>query len=76
MDSRFRMVYSLKEANGPFFFAELIPTFCSDAQTTIREMTLALYISISIDYDSISNVFICSISLLVFQLLNRFLCLL
>ncbi|KAK9190285.1 hypothetical protein WN943_018889 [Citrus x changshan-huyou] len=42
VDSRFRMVYSLKEANGPFFFAELIPTFCSDAQTTIREMTLAL----------------------------------
>ncbi|XP_024042237.1 uncharacterized protein LOC102613240 isoform X2 [Citrus sinensis] len=41
VDSRFRMVYSLKEANGPFFFAELIPTFCSDAQTTIREMTLA-----------------------------------
>ncbi|KAJ4720623.1 putative Histidine-containing phosphotransfer protein [Melia azedarach] len=42
VDSRFRMVYSLKEANGPFFIAELIPTFCNDAQTTIRQMTQTL----------------------------------
>ncbi|KAJ0102724.1 hypothetical protein Patl1_05922 [Pistacia atlantica] len=38
VNPRFRMVHSLKESNGPFFFAELIPTFCSDSRTTIREM--------------------------------------
>ncbi|XP_044462604.1 uncharacterized protein LOC123193611 isoform X2 [Mangifera indica] len=38
VNPRFRMIRTLKESNGPFFFAELIPTFCSDTRTTIREL--------------------------------------
>ncbi|KAH7547768.1 hypothetical protein ACOSP7_033006 [Xanthoceras sorbifolium] len=42
MDHRFRQVYTLKEVNGPFFFADLVSTFCSDSQITIRDMSLVL----------------------------------
>ena len=42
VDVHFRLVYSLKEVNGPNFYVELLETFLSDSQTTIREMTQIL----------------------------------
>ncbi|KAK3228503.1 hypothetical protein Dsin_000384 [Dipteronia sinensis] len=39
VDFRFRMIYSLKEVSEPYYFAELLSTFCSDSRITIRDMT-------------------------------------
>ncbi|KAL4334906.1 hypothetical protein GQ457_07G019170 [Hibiscus cannabinus] len=42
IDFHFRMVRGMKETNGPFFFASLLPTFCRDSTETLRELTAAL----------------------------------
>ncbi|GMI90415.1 histidine-containing phosphotransmitter 1 [Hibiscus trionum] len=42
VDFRFGMVHGMKETNGPFFFASLLPTFCRDSTETFRELTAAL----------------------------------
>ncbi|XWS75280.1 hypothetical protein CRYUN_Cryun01aG0072800 [Craigia yunnanensis] len=42
VDHRFAMAHSMKETNGPFFFAALLPTFCRDSTATLRELTVAL----------------------------------
>lgn len=48
VDHHFKIVRSLKEATSPFFFAELISTYCSDARLIIKELTNSLYISLLI----------------------------
>ncbi|KAK8552709.1 hypothetical protein V6N12_041288 [Hibiscus sabdariffa] len=42
IDFHFRIVRGMKETNGPFFFASLLPTFCRDSTETLRELTAAL----------------------------------
>ncbi|GKV34279.1 hypothetical protein SLE2022_111020 [Rubroshorea leprosula] len=42
VDHRLAEARDLKEIISPFFFAELIPTFSSDAFNTLRELTAAL----------------------------------
>ncbi|KAK8647353.1 hypothetical protein V6N13_121095 [Hibiscus sabdariffa] len=44
IDFHFRIVRGMKETNGPFFFASLLPTFCRDSTETLRELTAALYV--------------------------------
>ncbi|KAL9388411.1 hypothetical protein Peur_017016 [Populus x canadensis] len=39
VDHHFKDCYNLKEANGPFLFIELLPTYISDSETTLEEMT-------------------------------------
>jgi histidine-containing phosphotransfer protein len=43
VDHHFKDCYNLKEANGPFLFIELLPTYISDSETTLEEMTTELY---------------------------------
>ncbi|KAH8497454.1 hypothetical protein H0E87_019932 [Populus deltoides] len=42
VDHHFKDCYNLKEANGPFLFIELLPTYISDSETTLEEMTTEL----------------------------------
>ncbi|XVE68632.1 hypothetical protein DITRI_Ditri09bG0084400 [Diplodiscus trichospermus] len=42
VDHRFALVHSMKETNGPFFLAALLPTFCRDSTATLTELTVAL----------------------------------
>ncbi|KAF9674977.1 hypothetical protein SADUNF_Sadunf10G0183800 [Salix dunnii] len=42
VDYHFKDCYSMKEANGPFLFIELLPTYISDSETTLEEMTTEL----------------------------------
>lgn len=50
MDRQFLVVRSLKETNGPFFLAELIPTFRKDFNSTLRKITDGLYLFWSSDH--------------------------
>ncbi|KAG8651035.1 hypothetical protein MANES_07G089000v8, partial [Manihot esculenta] len=54
VDHHFKIVRSLKEATSPFFFAELIPTYCSDARLIIKELTNSLGQN-NIDYNQLDN---------------------
>ncbi|XP_058008049.1 histidine-containing phosphotransfer protein 2-like [Hevea brasiliensis] len=49
VDHHFKLARSLKEEISPFFFAELIPTYCSDARITIKELTDTLE-QLEVDY--------------------------
>ncbi|KAJ6311392.1 hypothetical protein OIU77_013207 [Salix suchowensis] len=42
VDYHFKDRYNMKEANGPFLFIELIPTYISDSESTLEEMTTEL----------------------------------
>ena len=42
LDHHFEVVHSLKEANSSFFFAEILPLFCQDVQTTLRDLSRTL----------------------------------
>ncbi|XP_039071893.1 uncharacterized protein LOC120219111 [Hibiscus syriacus] len=42
VDFHFRMVHGMKETNGPYFFASLLPTFCRDSAETFRYLASAL----------------------------------
>ncbi|RVW88074.1 Histidine-containing phosphotransfer protein 2 [Vitis vinifera] len=48
LDKQFGLVHSLKESNSPFFLAEIIPMFCQNVQTILRDLTQTLYFSIFI----------------------------
>ncbi|CAK7325294.1 unnamed protein product [Dovyalis caffra] len=39
VDYHFKDCYSMKEANGPFLFIEILPTYISDSETTLAQMT-------------------------------------
>ncbi|KAL6327274.1 hypothetical protein AAG906_017831 [Vitis piasezkii] len=42
LDKQFGLVHSLKESNSPFFLAEIIPMFCQNVQTILRDLTQTL----------------------------------
>jgi hypothetical protein len=63
VDHHFKDCYNLKEANGPFLFIELLPTYISDSETTLEEMTTELYVWIFMPFSlSKWGLFLCFIT--------------
>ncbi|GMG99475.1 hypothetical protein Nepgr_001315 [Nepenthes gracilis] len=42
LDENFRVAEDLKDVTGPYFFANLVPTFLTDTRITLRDLTRLL----------------------------------